>query len=240
MNQQSLTVWFIALVFTTVTPNVGYTATIDFETIPGVEEPFEGLEISNQFSATENISFSLEGGGFPIIAEVGSPRTAFAGPPNNLGSDNLLGGQDIDIGSFFLTDDGVLSGLSSPALIVDYNEPTAEASGVILDIDFDENFIIEARDETGSFLEEIIISAGDEGTGDGVATEWSFNRDVEDVFSISFQGTRQASGAFGLGFDNFNAFSDKPNPDTTIPEPSSLISLFAFGALGIISVSKRR
>ncbi len=74
---------------------------------------------------------------------------------------------------------------------------------MIYDIDFDEQFVVQAFSETDSILAEITISAGDEGTGDALATPWGFKRDSADVFSIKFIGTRTASGAFGLGFDNF-------------------------------------
>jgi hypothetical protein len=175
---------------------------IDFETIPG-GTPAEGLVISTQYSATAGIIFSLEGGGFPVLADVGGNTTAFAGPPNNTGNDAPA--PDQAIGGFFLTDDGMLSGLASLALIVSYNPPTAAASGVILDIDFDETFTIEARDQNGVVLQTITLVAGGPGTGDGVATLWSFERESNDVYSIRFQGTRTAAGSFGLGFDNFSA-----------------------------------
>ncbi len=181
-----------------------YAVPVDFETIPG-GTPSEGLSINTQYLATEGIAFSLEGGGFPVLADVGGNQTAFAGPPNHTGSDNPVPGQGI--GAFFLTDDGVLSGLVSPPLIVSYNTPTSAASGVILDIDFNEAFTIEARDATGIVLQTITLAAGDPNTGDGIATSWSFDRGVSDVFSIRFVGTRTAPGAFGLGFDNFYARS---------------------------------
>lgn len=106
-------------------------------------------------------------------------------------------------GTFFLTDDGTLSGRTSPPLIVQFSSAADSASGVIYDIDFDEQFVVQAFSETDSILAEITISAGDEGTGDALATPWGFKRDSADVFSIKFIGTRTASGAFGLGFDNF-------------------------------------
>ena len=199
-----------------------YGNTITFENIPGIGEPFEGMEISTQFLETAGVSFSLEGGGFPHIAKVGSPATAFGGWPNHKGPDTPAPGQDI--GSFFLTDDGVLAGLTSPALIVTYSSPTAKASGVILDIDLGERFTIQPLDDTGSVLDTVTISAGDPGTGDGIATPWSIDLGDSEIYSIRFEGSRTTPGAFGLGFDNF----------TVVPIPSSFL-LLAFGLLGLFS-----
>ncbi|MCB9434513.1 MAG: hypothetical protein H6668_21305 [Ardenticatenaceae bacterium] len=181
----------------------GNSTLIDFESIPG-ETPFEGLVISDQFLASDGIVFSLENGESPVLAQVGPPATAFAGPPNNSG-DTPAPGQNI--GSFFLTDDGALAGLNPEALIVSYTPPTAMASGVILDIDLGETFTIDARDANGNVLETITIIAGDPNTGDGIATRWALYRAEEDIYSIRFKGRRSTAGAFGLGFDNFNARS---------------------------------
>lgn len=172
-------------------------AILDFETIPG-ETPVEGLLISTQFFDSLGISFSLENGELPRLAKVGAPATAFGGA---FGPDTPAPGQNI--GSFFLTDDGVLSGLNAPPLIVSFAFPIDTASGSVLDIDFDETFTVEARDSSGQILEQVIIMAGDPGTGDALATFWSFSRDTADIYSIRFVGTRNAPGAFGLGFDNF-------------------------------------
>src|SRR4051794_7664573 len=38
--------------------------TIDFENVPGVPSPIDGMGISNQFLLKFGVSFSLEGGGF--------------------------------------------------------------------------------------------------------------------------------------------------------------------------------
>lgn len=215
-----------------LSPSAARGEAITFETIPGVGAPTEGMEISDQFLPSAGVSFSLEGGGFPRIAQVGGPATAFNGPPTNTGDDNPLPGQRI--GDYFLTDDGVLGGLTSPALILSYDSPTNAASGVILDIDFDESFTIEPRDASGNVLETITITAGEPDTGDGVATPWSFQRAASDVHSIRFQGARQAAGVFGLGFDNFDA--------RFVPEPGSglLIVMGSIACVGIASRSRRR
>jgi hypothetical protein len=153
-----------ALLIATLLATPAAAGVITFEDIPGVGMPSEGLVIDTQFQASEGVTFSLEGGGAPQIAEVGAPRAAFAGPPNSTGDDNPLSGQSIF--GFFLTDDGMVGGLVAPPVIVEYDPPTRAASGVILDIDFDETFTIELRDGTDTVLDTIVIVAGVPGTGD--------------------------------------------------------------------------
>jgi hypothetical protein len=177
-------------------------AQIDFETIPG-GTPQEGLIISDQFVATAGVSFALEGGGYPVLADVGGEATAFLGHPNNSAPDTPA--PDQPIGQYFLTDDGEIGG-ESPNLIVNYDPPTAAASGVVLDVDNRESYTIEARDASDTVLQTVSVSAGDPGTGDGLATRWSLERENADIVSLRFRsGT--PSTLIGLGFDNFNARS---------------------------------
>jgi hypothetical protein len=171
---------------------------ITFELVNG-EAPTELDEISTQFQAEFGASFVLEDGTFPRISEVGRPTTGFT--PN----DNPRSNQGI--GSFFLTDDGEVPGPSRSPLIVTLDTPTRAASGQILDIDFGESFVVEARDEDGMVLETRTIRDGDFGTGERNAAVWAFERDSADVYSLRFAGTRDREGGFGLGFDNFNLSS---------------------------------
>ena len=175
-------------------------SSINFESIPGGQLPFEGLVINTQFQTSEGVVFELEDGTSPVLSQVGSPVTAFV---SSFGDDTPAPGQDV--GSFFLTDDGALAGLFSPALLIKYDPPTAAASGIILDVDFGELFTIEARDALDNVIESIALSANDSNAGDGIATPWSFSRQAADVYSIRLKGEREIAGMFGLGFDNFNA-----------------------------------
>jgi len=197
-------------------------ALIDFETIPG-GTPSEGLVISDQFLATAGVSFALEGGGFPVLAEVGSPTIAFQP------SDTPAAGQGT--GSFFLTDTGALGGANPPPVIISYAISTAVASGVLLDIDFNESWTIEAFDGSSILLETISIAAGDSGTGNALATPWAFNRPTNDIASIKLTGSRPGAGnVFGLGFDNFDT--------GIVPEPGT--GLLLGSGLVLLSVRGRR
>jgi hypothetical protein len=172
--------------------------TIDFETIPG-GAPSDGLTIDSQFLETLGVTFSLENGGAPVLAEVGAPQTAFegfGGLPDNPAPDQ-------NAGSFFLTDDGKLT-QSASNIIVTFDVPVSEARGEILDIDGGEQFVIEARDEMGQMFDSVIIMSGDAGTGDGIATSWSISQPGADIHSLLFMGSRTGC-CFGLAFDNFDA-----------------------------------
>ncbi len=177
--------------------------TIDFESVPG-STPVEGMEINSQFDEAYGITFSLSNGGSPILAQVGEPLVAFLGPPNHTTPDTPAPEQDI--GQFFLTDGGGL-GLDTD-LIVSYRNPVAAASGVIVDIDYDEEWQIISRDLNGLEIDRITINADSTGTGDGIATSWSFKHQTEDIHSIVFRGWRPyLPEGFGLAFDNFSPAS---------------------------------
>ena len=170
--------------------------TLDFEAIPGATAA-EGLAISDQYERTLGMTFRLETGGAPTLAAVGRPTAAFEA---SAGPDTPDAGQGV--GRYFLTDDGDLSGDEAPPLVVTFASPVQRAAGVLLDVDGDETFTVEARDASGAVVERVVIADGDEGAGDGLATPWAFDRPTADVASIRIEGERPR-GRFGLGFDNF-------------------------------------
>lgn len=147
------------------------------------------------------MSFSLEDGTDPILAEVGGNTTAFG---SSLGNDTPI--PPDAMGRFFLTDDGQLQGLESPALILDFQIPIDSFAGCIVDIDFGEEFIIHARDENENIILADTITDGDPGTGDGLLSCWGFNLPgcQGAIHSIRFAGFRTQAGAFGLGLDSFS------------------------------------
>lgn len=174
--------------------------TIDFESFPDGTVPFDGMIISDQFQAEFGLTFSLENGQLPRLAQVGAPTTAFQ---STLGSDTPLPNQEI--GEYFLTDDGQLSGTFSPPIILTFQFPIDSFAGCILDMDGGESFIIHARDEFDEIILADTIYDGDIGTGDGLATCWGFNLDgcEGSVYSIRYQGTRPLP-SFGMGMDRFS------------------------------------
>ena len=204
---------------------------IDFETIPG-DVPSEGLAITTQFQASYGVTFALESGGTPMLAQVGAPATAFMGPPSDSGHDTPAADQGV--GQFFLTDDQSVGGPPS-ALIIGYDTPVSAASGVIIDIDGDstgqpvsgdEAWTIQARDDMDAVLDTVVLTAGDPGTGDGLAVPWSFNLGSDTIYSIRLSYTGTKTSAVGLAFDNFS-------PTEPIPEPAT-IALAAIGLAAIL------
>ncbi len=178
---------------------------IDFETVPG-STPSEGLAVSNQYVLDSSVIFRLENGESPVLAQAGGFPRAFFGPPNGSAADNPAPGQGT--GEFFLTDDGLtIASADPPALIIGYGRPTMAASGVLLDVDQQETYTIQARDLSENVLATITIADGDPGTGDGVATPWSFDLAEEEIFSIRIQGEGPAPGRFDYALDNFNPHS---------------------------------
>ncbi len=178
--------------------------TIDFESIPGAA-PVDGLSISNQFAEMSGVVFSLANGSNPVLAQVGPPRTAFQG--FNLGPDQPAPGTNV--GQFFLTDDGIV-GPPPSTLLIDYLEPVAAASGVILDIDGTEEWTIEAFDGADNVLATVVL--GPDSTLDGSATLWTFDEDapVIEQISLRYTGTQTI---VGLAFDNFSPSSLPPDTD---------------------------
>jgi hypothetical protein len=173
--------------------------TLSFDTIPN-EIIEEGLQVGEQFSDSLGIIFRIEkeSDSLPRIAKVGSPGTAFN---SSYGWDTPA--PDQSIGEYFLTDDGTLAGLIAPPLVIQFTNPIDSACGVVLDVDFNEHFTIFLMNSIKQKMDSIFIQHGDENTGDGIATRWSFKRDTADVFYIRLVGERTAAGYFGLGFDNF-------------------------------------
>jgi len=173
---------------------------INFETLPS-QQPSEGLTIRDQFRSSFGLSFSLDNGSFPVLAEVGGTTTAFG---SSEGNDTPIP-TDI-MGRYFLTDDGLLSGLISPAIILDFETPIDSFSGCIVDIDLSEQFVIHALNANDQIILADTISDGDPGTGDGLLTCWGFNLQSCDgtgsISSIVFAGSRTQPGAFGLGLDS--------------------------------------
>ena len=114
--------------------------------------------------------------------------------------------QGQNVGCFFLTDDGMSAG-AAPTVRISYSSPVRQASGEILDVESGGNnevWVITAHRADLSVITTITFQEGDPGTGDGVATPWSFDL-AEDIHFIEID--YQGGGTPGLGFDNFSPAS---------------------------------
>jgi hypothetical protein len=181
-------------------PNSKQCLTIDFESLPDNAVLAEGISINKQYFKEFGVTFELENGGIPVLAKVGSPTTAFS---SNLGGDTPQPNQGI--GKYFITDDGQTNNLTAIPLIVRFANPVDSVSAVVLDMDFDEIFTVDARDINDVPIFTKTIQAGDQGTGDGKATVFGFNLDGCEgaIYSLRFKGTRTEAGGFGFAMDNF-------------------------------------
>jgi hypothetical protein len=213
-------------------------STIDFEVMPGGGSATELVAIGDQYRSTFGVRFLMEEGGAPLLAQVGGQMTAFGGGIENI-PDTPLPGQGV--GDFFLTDDDSVAD-PPKALWIGYDTPVSAASGIILDIDFwgrsttiYEAWTIDAFDVNGQYLESLELRAGDPGTGDGVASIWSFERPIADIVLIRVAYTGTKDFGVGLAFDNFSPSQPFRAP-AAIPEPGAAM-LFA---AGVAAVTRRR
>lgn len=187
---------------------------IDFETVPGQTTPLmECEDIDTQYAASFGVTFGMDtdGDGVPDaplkLAQVGNPEVAFSYDAEGVG-DTAAPGQDI--GMYFVTDDCMVAA-PPPPIYITYAVPVSAAYGEIIDIDGLEAWSIEARDSSGATIDMDVLSAGDPGTGDGIATPFSFQHKEADIASLRFTFTGQGA-AVGFAFDNFSPASASPPP----------------------------
>ena len=206
-------------------------AVVDFETVPG-GSPSVGLLIGTQYLADYGISFELVGGGVPRLCQVGGPVLPTGEPCAFFAfglPDTPAPAQGV--GSFFLHTDPPES-QSHHQMLAKYATSVASASGVIIDVDNVETFLVEALNSSGSVLESLTFTAASAGAGDGLAMPWSFTHGVADIAAVRFT----ASFGSGFAYDNFSAPGPGPQP---IPEPTTLVLLLS-GLAGLYRVAWRR
>jgi hypothetical protein len=190
--------------------------TITFETLPDGSPLAGGTVISNQFAATPyGVSFRFEDGSYPVIRRVGGningKPTAFKGYPNDTGYNTPAPGQNV--GTNFISDDAQVDAPPAP-FVITYTTPVASASGFILDVDHSEAWDVYARNSQTQVVASVHLEHDTPGTGDGVATPFSFNRPTADIKSIRivFTGNTNEQPNVGLAFDSFSPASPLVTP----------------------------
>jgi uncharacterized repeat protein (TIGR01451 family) len=201
--------------------------TIDFETLPDGSATEDSLIIKDQYNVAPYwVRFELinaDSSIGPRIARVGPPRTAFYGLPiysecQAEASVDDKPAADQGVGCFFLTDDNM--GPNKPyGLRICYGTGVRRASGVILDIDavdvcYEAWTVRALAADSTTVIDQITLTAGNLGTGNGVASLWAFDV-AADIWFIELIYSGTCSDA-GLAFDNFSPASLPPLADLVL------------------------
>jgi hypothetical protein len=204
--------------------SVAQGATVDFETLPG-GTPAEGVVVSDQW-ASEGVTLTSNAGMTLVLVETGGDTVAaFGGPPDQSGIDAVA--DPAHNGSFFVSD--IPLGFAAGVVRLEFALPQQSVSAEILDIDGSESWQARIRDSTGDILDTITRSAGDPGTGDGVATLFAFTRDQPDIAVLEFDHIGPPIEGGGWGLDNLE-FTPLAVSGPVIPLPAA-----AWSALGLLS-----
>lgn len=141
-------------------PEFGF---IDFESVPNVGVPSEGLAIGTQYQSTLGVSFSIVGDSnqFPVIASGGNPQVAF---------DRDFGPSDSPMfdGDRGLTAGGSVGSIQS--IQISFSPPVKGYRLFVVDIDGAERFTVTSFNGPMALGQPLVISSGAPGTGDGIAT----------------------------------------------------------------------
>lgn len=179
---------------------------IGFETV-GPNLATDSMVIAEQYRPTMGVRFSRADGGSVALAKSGAPSTAFAAGPDTAAwtaGDSLLPTDPwaVSVGNFFVK----LSGTPASALVIDYDYPTAAASGLILDVDADETWVIRAYSDNGiTLVAETVLAGGTDGTGDQTATPWAVTRPSADIVQLRIVQTGTNANA-GAALDLFSPY----------------------------------
>ena len=198
---------------------------IDFESFGASNSV--GTVISNQFETSDGVVFETD----PILGDVGG---SLEGWRNGFSNDTFLSGQGASNGQYFISDVVGLNNTGNATLRVRYTSPVDALSFDLIDIDGGETYTINVFDAANVLLSTQSLTAGDPGTGNGIATRVGFT--VDNISRLEVLGSRTQSGGFGLAFDNFNTTVDTTNP---VPVPATLM-LLGLGAVLLAGVQRRR
>jgi hypothetical protein len=192
-----------------------------FETVPG-GTPASGLAISNQYLASEGVTFVLGNSTSPILAQKGPPLEAFSG---SCGDDTPAPGANV--GQFFLFDPQTLQPPGAPPsdLIVTYSSPVPCCEGVILDIDQAEAWTIRAYDSSNSLVGTIVLNTSSPGAGDCKATRWHFSHVAADIAKVTIHYSGSTQTNIGYAWDNFESGDSVHFETVPFGSPSSGLAI---------------
>jgi hypothetical protein len=194
---------------------------IDFETVPGVGTPTEGMAITTQYQASQGMSFQMLGGAAPLMIESGNPSGQYWAFLSPYGDGENVPAPGQNVGSYFITDPATVTNVPFSPLVVTYSAPVRGASGVVLDVDSPEVYMITAFDAGNVAIDSLQLTSASPNAGDAMAAPWSFLHASADIASVQIASVYGG----GVAYDNFATVE--------VPEPASL-SLLAFGGAALL------
>lgn len=178
---------------------------LSFEGLPDGSSLVEGMAISDQFQSSHGVTFSRKNGDPLYVGAVEGDHYSWGcqtcGPSTV--TNGVIEDPDQPVGKFFLTDEDGYSSGGDGDLVIDYSSPVKEASGVIMDIDWDEEWEIKAYSSKGELIHSQTIK-GFEYDYDGKPMLWKIEglKKGDKIKQIVLEGADNSG--FGLGFDNFS------------------------------------
>jgi len=213
---------------------------VDFSNVPGATAS-DGLAINTQYEASDDVVFSLQGGGSPILVQTGDTTgpIGFLLGPHGADPNTLAPGQNV--GNFFLTDDGVLGPPHN--LLMNFTTPMSEVQGDILDIDHTDGWTISAIaiGSSDNVVDQVVLDTSSPDTGSGIATPFTLTSTTDNISEVLLDMTSHGA-APGFGWANFsfsaNLAASVQTPAPSVPLPAAFwqggVTLAALGAIGLI------
>jgi len=237
----------VAMAFLCLTFGTAASAqTIDFETLPGGAPTTDTLAITTQYNVDPFwVTFSLINPNTiaaPYICLPGLPKTGWTldiirtDCDSTTQSDMPAAAQNV--GCRYLTVENQQRQAQPATLRITYTRnPTFLASGEIIDIHGglpadSESFEITALSQTMVVLAADTITAGDSGTGDGVATPWQISS-TSPIWYIDIKYIGLTTHFVGFAFDNITP-NPEPIPALTDWGLAVLVALLLTAALWVI------
>jgi len=195
---------------------------VDFDTVPG-GTPSNGLAINTQYEASEDVIFSLQGGGSPVLVQEGNTTSgldAFQLGPNGSDPNTLEPGQNVD---WFLNATGQLG--VPPALVLNFTTPMNTVQGDVLDIDHSDGWTIQALaiGPGNMVVDQVVLDTSSPDTGSGIATPFTLTSTSNNINEVVLDMTSHGPDP-GYGWANFsftNVMNGVVPPVPAVPLPSA-------------------